>query len=71
MAPKTVDIKLKFEQTDMTPGPDGHRWRRDALLRPRDSDFKRATERMDRYVSCCGRERLVHLRNGLCNGHCN
>ena len=32
MPERTVDIKLLFEQTDMTPGPKGRVFRRDALL---------------------------------------
>jgi hypothetical protein len=27
----TIDIKLRFQPTDMTPGPDGRRFQRDLL----------------------------------------
>jgi hypothetical protein len=32
MPERSIDIKLLFEQTDMTPGPKGRAFRRDALL---------------------------------------
>jgi hypothetical protein len=37
-APRTVDVKIKFEQTDMVPGPAGRQFQRNLLLHGGESD---------------------------------